>query len=114
MHPRLHTTIPKHAANRACYGCGSASRKEYVDLGIVIEYEGKFVLCGNCVTACAQTIGLLSAQESKKLSRRVAELEAQIEGLTETEGRHERLVAALGDVNLEIGESVAGLEAAVV
>lgn len=104
MHPRLHTTIPKHAANRACYGCGSASRKTYVDLGIVISYEGGLVLCSRCITSLAQEIGLLSAEESKRLTRRVAELEAQIGGLTETAGRHQRLVSALEDVHIDVDE----------
>lgn len=107
MHLSLHTSVPKHAANRACYGCGSSSRKVYVDLGIVIDYEGAVVLCSRCITALAQMIDLPSAEEAKDLRERVVALEAQVDALAETAGKHHRLVEALGESHIDVDDEIA-------
>lgn len=104
MHPKVLDAMPKLAANRACYTCGSGSRKHYVDLGIVIEYEGAVVLCTTCVGQLAALLGWITPKDAEKLEKAVAALEAQVEALTVTAGKHGRLVEALEEVHITVDD----------
>ena len=57
-------------APSCCSSCGSSdSERQYLDLGLFIDYYGQVYFCTICVEEMAETIGLLNSTEIEFLNR---------------------------------------------
>lgn len=56
-----------------CASCGSSSTddRDYVDFDMFVDYIGVIYFCTFCFTECANSLGFLSPEQSKRLEEQV-------------------------------------------
>lgn len=75
---RLTDQFPRPTAGGPrCYVCSGPGVKPLLDTGIVIEMEGRLVICAKCVKRAGKLIGLVEPKEADALRAQNERLEAE-------------------------------------
>ena len=66
-----------------CALCGKDAHPEgFVDFDIFVEFFGNFYLCMDCMNQAANTVGMLTTEESTHIQKQLSELAATVEVAT--------------------------------
>lgn len=106
--PRFQTVAKLSAIARpgGCLTCGVTERdRGFVDLGVMIDFEGHLYLCVACAEELGSNIGMVSAGEAGVLRQELADADAFLSEALEKCAEAEERAAVLASALLAVGRA---------